>query len=151
MNEQQFRYLMDRARHTTSDEYYQGYQRGLRRRYHGDSFGTAEEHERWMRLAPETRIDDPRYLIGVGYIDGYAGKPPSDPRRPIVPDAEGSDDEPDSGPYCEHWQDPSTCADGPCACGHLCGEHTYVRSGEHRPCSARGCDCAAFRDAGGNE
>jgi hypothetical protein len=53
-------------------DYWQGYQRGLRRRFHGDTFGTDEEHELWMDL-----IHDPdltRAERGRGYRDGYHGK-----------------------------------------------------------------------------
>lgn len=47
--------------------YWAGYIRGLRRRYHGEDFGTAEDHARWMSL-----IDDPdetRVERGQGYRD----------------------------------------------------------------------------------
>ena len=35
---------------TDRAEYWTGYQRGLRRAYHGESFGTAEEHALWLGL-----------------------------------------------------------------------------------------------------
>lgn len=51
-------------------EYWTGYQRGLRRAYHGTKFGTQAEHKLWMSL-----IDDPdesREQRGLGYRDGWA-------------------------------------------------------------------------------
>ena len=53
-----------------SDDYFHGYQRGLRRLYHGARFGTAEEHARWSALGTG---DDPRVELGRGYRDGFAG------------------------------------------------------------------------------
>ncbi len=48
-------------------DYWRGYIRGLRRRYHGEKFGTDEEHEQWMNM-----IDDKdREELGRGYRDGY--------------------------------------------------------------------------------
>lgn len=53
-------------------DYMSGYMRGLRRLYHGDDFGTAEEHALWMSLAgDETRRDR-----GQGYRDGFEAKSP---------------------------------------------------------------------------
>jgi len=43
-----------------------------------------------------------------------------------------------SGPYCEHWSDPSDC-DEPCTCKHPCKRHS---SGEE--CDERGCECKKF-------
>ena len=52
--------------------YYAGYVRGLRRRYHGDKFGTKEDHDRWMGYIN----DKGRTIMGCGYQDGFAGKAP---------------------------------------------------------------------------
>ena len=35
-------------------EYWAGYQRGLRRRFHGETFGTLDEHKQWLALANDT-------------------------------------------------------------------------------------------------
>ncbi len=58
-----------------SQDYYSGYMRGLRRRYHGEKFGTIEEHERFMRLGQN---GDTRIELGRGYRDGFAGKTPQE-------------------------------------------------------------------------
>lgn len=50
-------------------DYWMGYQRGLRRRYHGEIFGTDEEHEMWMQLYEDS--DDVRAARGRGYRDGF--------------------------------------------------------------------------------
>jgi general stress protein YciG len=51
-------------------QFWTGYQRGIRRHYHGDNFGTAEEHEKWISL-----IDDPtREMMGLGYWVGSTGQ-----------------------------------------------------------------------------
>jgi len=49
MDKATFEHEMNRAKtfqglETDRAEYWIGYQRGLRRAYHGESFGTAEEH-----------------------------------------------------------------------------------------------------------
>lgn len=65
-------------RHTGSDpvrfDYLLGYQRGLRRHYHGEKFGTAEEHELWLSLSEE-QDDKVRQARGRGYRAGLAGTP----------------------------------------------------------------------------
>ena len=60
-----------RAMASTGDrpDYWQGYQRGLRRRFHGEKFGTDEEHVLWMSLADDS--DPARAERGEGYRDGY--------------------------------------------------------------------------------
>ncbi len=53
-----------------SAQFWVGYMRGLRMLYHGEIFGTAEEHKRWLCL-----IDDPfREDMGRGYRDAFAGR-----------------------------------------------------------------------------
>lgn len=55
------------------------------------------------------------------------------------------DDEPDvgceSGPFCEHYGDPSDC-DERCVCGHECCRHDVGMD-----CRIDGCDCADFRSS----
>ena len=49
-------------------DYWRGYIRGLRRAYHGESFGTDQEHTLWLSLADrDTEQDQQR---GLGYSDG---------------------------------------------------------------------------------
>jgi len=51
-------------------EYTSGYVRGLRRHYHGDNFGTEDEHNNWLNCG-DSYPDRAR-----GYLDGFNGKPP---------------------------------------------------------------------------
>ena len=53
-------------------DFWQGYQRGMRRHYHGEKFGTEQEHARWMLLADEYR-DIARRFRGLGYWAGFDG------------------------------------------------------------------------------
>ena len=69
MNESKFKTYMEAARSLGGD-YSSGYQRGLRRHYHGEDFGTEAEHQKWLTL------DDYRQELGDGYRDGFAGNPP---------------------------------------------------------------------------
>lgn len=46
--------------------YWQGYQRGLRRGYHGAAFGTEAEHQTMLALAGDPQRD----ARGRGYRDG---------------------------------------------------------------------------------
>jgi len=50
--------------------YFTGYKRGLRRAFHGEKFGTQEEHEKWLSLVD----DDSRRRMGLGYRHGLKGK-----------------------------------------------------------------------------
>jgi hypothetical protein len=50
--------------------YWRGYQRGIRRNWHGDRFGTAEEHRRFIEAAESE--DAERAALGRGYRDGLA-------------------------------------------------------------------------------
>lgn len=56
------------------EEYYTGYQRGLRRAFY-DDFGTDEQHHLWYSI-PENETDTGRRLRGQGYRDGYYEKKP---------------------------------------------------------------------------
>lgn len=75
MNEQKYKTQLRNAeemRRITEDplmsEYWAGYARGLRRGYHGDKFGTEEEHNTWSALVESK--DKARQSKGRGYIDG---------------------------------------------------------------------------------
>ena len=48
-------------------EYWAGYIRGLRHRYHAQNFGTAEEHELWITAEG----DEIREQRSQGYLDAY--------------------------------------------------------------------------------
>ena len=71
MDEQQFKHEMAKAKtfwdKGENKDYWRGYIRGLRRRYHGNNFGTDEEHEQWMNMID----DEDREQLGRGYRDGY--------------------------------------------------------------------------------
>jgi hypothetical protein len=73
MDESRFLSLMMKARTFSSlgerPDYWHGYQRGLRRGFLGELFGTGEEHERWMRLADDG-VDNAARERGRGYRDG---------------------------------------------------------------------------------
>ena len=73
MNESRFLTLMTKARLFSSRgdhvEYWHGYQRGLRRGFQGELFGTEAEHKEWMRLADDGP-DHASRERGRGYRDG---------------------------------------------------------------------------------
>jgi hypothetical protein len=75
MDENRFLSLMKTARMQSyrgnEADYWHGYQRGLRRGYMGQLFGTDAEHQRWMRLADDGP-DKPSRDRGRGYRDGLA-------------------------------------------------------------------------------
>lgn len=53
-------------------DFWAGYVRGLRRNYHGENFGTADEHSLWMSAAG---CDDlSRKMRGLGYQTGFDGQ-----------------------------------------------------------------------------
>lgn len=58
-------------------DFWAGYQRGMRRFYHSEKFGTAEEHELWLSAADE-KADEQRRYRGIGYRAGFLGMPISD-------------------------------------------------------------------------
>ncbi len=70
ISENQFQAYLNAIKTTDNSDYGKGYQRGLRRYYHGESFGSPEEHELWLSLS------DDRQELGDGYRDGFAGNPP---------------------------------------------------------------------------
>ena len=75
MDEDTFLSLMRKARtHSylgVNADYWHGYQRGLRRGFLGDLFGTDDEHKVWMSLA-EGGTDTAGRERGRGYRDGLA-------------------------------------------------------------------------------
>lgn len=84
MDEARFQALARRARLLESD-YGAGYLRGLRRAYHGERFGTADEHALWSRMGLD---GDHRVELGRGYRDGLSGSDPA-PARGRPPAAPG--------------------------------------------------------------
>lgn len=54
-------------------DFWAGYQRGLRRNHHGEKFGTAEDHKLWISLADESH-DQSRKMRGLGYRAGFEGQ-----------------------------------------------------------------------------
>jgi hypothetical protein len=74
MTEQKFKSEMRRAEtmRRSADpemsEYWAGYMRGLRRAYHGEKFGTADEHAKWIGAIDSA--DEMRKQRGRGYHDG---------------------------------------------------------------------------------
>lgn len=85
-NESKFKSLMLRAEalfRSDRPDYYSGYQRGLRRAYHGDRFGTEDEHELWLSLVE--RRDHTNQERGDGYLAGLAAMDDDD--KPGTPDA----------------------------------------------------------------
>lgn len=76
LTEAQFQHEIAKARtfqgiEPARTEYWIGYQRGLRRAFHGENFGTAEEHALW--LAAVESDDVLRQQRGQGYRDGLKG------------------------------------------------------------------------------
>jgi len=73
MNENTFKHEISRARAMISvgddPDYWVGYQRGISRQYHGEVFGTYEEHRTWLSLG--NSLDRSRQRRGFGYYDGY--------------------------------------------------------------------------------
>jgi len=73
MDRKTFEKQMSKARifaiGSTRPDYWQEYQRGLRRAYHGEDFGTVAEHEMWLSSAEET--DDTMAERDRGYLAGF--------------------------------------------------------------------------------
>ena len=72
MNEKTFRHKMGKAQsfklvEPDKQNYWIGYERGLRRAYHGENFGTLEEHHVWLMASG----DESREQRSEGYRDGY--------------------------------------------------------------------------------
>ena len=49
--------------------YWSGYQRGVRRRHHGENFGTVDDHQLWLTATG----DESRRQRSQGYRDGFYG------------------------------------------------------------------------------
>lgn len=45
----------------------------------------------------------------------------------------------ESGPFCQHWGDPSDCEEE-CDCGHTCASHCYYLD----DCNGKDCECLEF-------
>jgi len=91
MDERQFHSEVLRAQTLSrldpdKQDYYAGYIRGLRRRYHGATFGTDAEHATWLALVDDA--DESRAARGRGYCDGFAGPQTEEPGT-----TEAADDE----------------------------------------------------------
>ena len=73
MDDTTFLALMKKARNFSHlggrPDYWHGYQRGLRRGFQGELFGTNDEHKVWMRLADDG-VDKAARERGRGYCDG---------------------------------------------------------------------------------
>ena len=50
-------------------DYWRGYMRGIRRRYHGEKFDTEDAHQQWLGFIN----DDYHREVGRGYRAGYFG------------------------------------------------------------------------------
>ncbi len=62
--------LQEKATDESEQKFWEGYRRGLRRKYHGERFGTDDEHAEWMSFADELS-DLSRRLRGIGYRAGF--------------------------------------------------------------------------------
>jgi hypothetical protein len=75
MDETRFLSLLRKARNHSylggSPDYWHGYQRGLRRGFLGEMFGTDDEHKHWMRFA-DGGSDKASRDRGRGYRDGLS-------------------------------------------------------------------------------
>ncbi|MBW2544189.1 MAG: hypothetical protein JRD43_01695 [Deltaproteobacteria bacterium] len=78
MTEQHFQHAMGAAETFTRlaekpavADFWAGYIRGTRRRYHGEKFGTDEEHALWLEAVNSD--DQSRQRRGAGYRAGYTG------------------------------------------------------------------------------
>jgi len=73
MEESTFKHEMAKARTFQGlgerSDYWAGYQRGLRRHYHGDKFGTEGEHRLWLDCINSE--DEQRHDRGRGYHAGF--------------------------------------------------------------------------------
>ena len=91
-----FASLMRRAdtlRRVESDpvksDWWVGYMRGLRRAHHGESFGTASEHQMWLSLGEITDemnskqavLTASRAALGLGYRAGLTLEPRNPPEQ----------------------------------------------------------------------
>lgn len=61
--------------------FWEGYLRGVRRHYHGEIFGTDDEHALWMNLLTNRTSDTRRRYRGLGYQCGFNGTNVTDAMR----------------------------------------------------------------------
>ena len=79
---QQFQVYIQRAKtfqdisNPPASDFWAGYTRGLRRRHHGEAFGTQDEHEAYLKI-PKDERDLARRALGAGYTAGYCEVEPS--------------------------------------------------------------------------
>jgi hypothetical protein len=79
--------------------YWEGYQRGLRRAFYGDVFGSQEDHERWMTFADDDKANEFQRERGRGYVDGLAARASAPAAGATgIPLARGRP--PIAGPFC---------------------------------------------------
>jgi hypothetical protein len=74
MNQQEFESEIGKAKtfqqlEPKKQDFWAGYQRGLRRGYHGEKFGSQEEHDKWWSLVDDDI--DSRVEQGQGYRAGF--------------------------------------------------------------------------------
>lgn len=74
MDEKIFKHEMNRANdmqrvEPERQDYWIGYQRGLRRAFHDEKIGTDKEHRKWISSALRS-ADEQRKQRGAGYRDG---------------------------------------------------------------------------------
>jgi hypothetical protein len=91
MNMDEAKFMAEMAKARASDKhgerstaYWEGLERGLRRQYHGDKFGTAQEHALWLSGAHNGSEPSSRER-GQGYRDGLAAKQQGHVRATILP------------------------------------------------------------------
>ncbi len=88
MTEQQFKSNMIAAEtfHGISEgndgDFWKGYMKGLRRLYHGERFGTEDEHILWMGLVNSD--DESRRMLGRGYRSGFKGQTVQEAMRTLA-------------------------------------------------------------------
>jgi len=75
MDEQTFQSELDRAKtmqgiakEPIEADYWDGYQRGLRRLFHGERFGTVRQHALWLSFSNDA--NESKAARGRGYRDG---------------------------------------------------------------------------------
>lgn len=87
MNESRFLSLMTKARMFSSRgehaDYWHGYQRGLRRGFQGELYGTEAEHKLWLCLADEG-LDQASRERGRGYRDALKACAAADDSAPVA-------------------------------------------------------------------
>ena len=105
MDENRFLTLMRKARNYSylggSADYWHGYQRGLRRGFQGELFGTDAEHKLWLGLA-ESGADKASQERGRGYRDGLKACGAADVGSPLAGSTFTRSGDPDGQPHRSH-------------------------------------------------